>query len=176
MKNILWLDLEMTGIDPQTHRIIEVGALVTDDHLKEKDCLDFPIQYEDLDSHKIDPWCLEQHEKNGLWSAMKKTGISLKEGEKKLKDFTTRHFSKTPILAGNSIFQDRRFLDVWMPEYANQLHYRMLDVTSLMIFMQHFQIKPIPKKKTHRALDDIRESLEEYRHYQKKIAQISLTV
>jgi oligoribonuclease len=175
MKNLLWLDLEMTGTDPSVHRIIEIGALFTDEHLNEVVCLDLAIGYPDLDSHPTDPWCIEQHEKNGLWESIKKQGVSLKEGEERLKAFTERHCKRSVVLAGNSIFHDRKFLEQCMPEFSKLLHYRMLDVTSLMIFMKHFHINPIKKKKLHRALPDIRESLAEYQHYLKKVSQLRIS-
>lgn len=169
-KRLFWIDLEMTGLDEKVHVILEVAAVVTD--------LDFnPLEefhrivhqpQEELD--KMDDWCRKTHGKSGLTEQVK-TGTSVAEVEHEILDLIGRHFKPASkpedriVLCGNSIGNDRRFIDKYLPRVAKRLHYRMIDVSSFKeIFREKYGIK-VKKKDAHRALDDIQESIGELKTY-----------
>jgi len=166
MKNLLWVDLEMTGLDEKTHHILELAAVVTDMQLK-------PLG----EFHKIvyqppevlalmDDWCVKTHGASGLTTAVA-TGTPLAQVESELVEFLKKYFKSDEriILCGNSIPQDRRFIDVYLPNFNKKLHYRMVDVSSFKeIFRERFNIK-FEKKNQHRAVDDIMESIRELEAY-----------
>jgi len=170
MTRLLWLDLEMTGLDIEKEVIIEVGAIVTD--------LDFnPLgEYEAIVKQPnsyiaaMDSWNKEHHGKSGLIDKIP-SGKDPLNVEIELIEFLDQHFAKTEaiVLAGNSIGQDRLFINKYWVHLAQKLHYRMLDVTSWkLIFKSKFDIEP-EKQNGHRALDDIKESIDEMKYYLKYI-------
>ncbi len=164
--NYLWVDMEMSGLEVASCRILEVAAVVTDGKfqtLEEYHAVVYQSP-EHLDS--MDAWCKENHGKSGL-TALVATGKPEAVVEKELLALIDRHFpaKERPLLAGNSIGQDRKFIDAYMPLLSKRLHYRMLDVTSYkVVFEDRFQIK-FEKKGSHRAVDDIYESIGELNHY-----------
>jgi oligoribonuclease len=158
--------MEMSGLEVSQCRILEVAAVVTDRDFKTLETYQAVVfqPAEVLDA--MDTWCKENHGKTGLTAAVAKGKPEL-EVEKDLLALINRHFTAKdrPVLAGNSIGQDRKFIDAYMPELAARLHYRMLDVTSFKIIL-HDRYKIVYEKKgTHRALDDIQESIAELSHY-----------
>lgn len=166
LTHLLWLDLEMTGLDVEKEVIIEVGAIITD--------LDFhPVaEYETVVKQpqsyldKMDEWNREHHGKSGLLAKIP-YGKDPHLVEEELGQLIDQHFSKEErvVLAGNSIGQDRLFINKYFTKLAERLHYRMLDVTSWkLIFKNKFQLEP-EKQNGHRALDDIKESIEELQFY-----------
>ena len=164
--NYLWVDMEMTGLEVAKCRILEVAAVVTDGNFKPLEDYQTAVfqSAEVLDA--MDAWCKENHGKSGLTALVAK-GKPEAQVEKELIAMIDRHFGPKdrPILCGNSIGQDRKFIDAYMPELSKRLHYRMVDVTSLkIVFQDKFRIS-FEKKGTHRALDDIRESIAELNHY-----------
>jgi oligoribonuclease len=164
--NLLWVDMEMSGLDVEKCRILEVAAIVTNQDfqvLESYESIVFQPQ-EVLDA--MDEWCKENHGKNGLTAAVAK-GKPEAEVEKDLLGLVSRHFQENerPILCGNSIGQDRKFIDQYWKMLAKRLHYRMLDVTSYKIlFGSKFKIE-YQKTGSHRALGDIQESIAELKHY-----------
>lgn len=166
MAKLLWVDLEMSGLDVETCRILEVAAIVTDEKLRELDSFAGIIRQPDFVLEAMDEWCQKTHGESGLTAAVK-TGVPETEMELRFLDFINKNFSpdERPILAGNSIFQDRKFIDAYWPKIARRLHYRMLDVTSFKIVFQALGKPEFSKQGSHRALDDIRESMGELRHY-----------
>ena len=169
MEKLLWLDMEMTGLDVSKERIIEVAAIVTDKNFNELDQYESVVFQEPIFIESMDEWNTKQHNQSGLVAKIP-LAPKEKEVESQLCQLIAHHFKKNPaILCGNSIGQDRKFIDCYMPELSNKLHYRMLDVTSWKIIMEnwyHFEFK---KKDNHRALDDIRESIEELKFYMEQI-------
>lgn len=166
MKALLWIDLEMTGLDDQSDRILEVAAIVTD--------LDFhPLE----EFHHVvfqtpevlqgmNDWCKKTHGASGLTAACA-TGTPLSQVEDEFLKLLDRHFGPQEriIISGNSIGNDRRFIDRYLTRVAARLHYRMIDVSSFKeIFREKFGVH-VKKGENHRALDDIRESIEELKHY-----------
>ena len=165
-KNFLWLDMEMSGLDVTTCRILEVAAIVTDENFKSLAEYQAIVHQPQAVLDAMDAWCTEHHGKSGLTAAVK-NGLPEAEVEKQLLDLINKFFTKEdrPVLCGNSIGQDRKFIDKYMPTLAQRLHYRMVDVTSFKeIFRVRFGIEH-KKANAHRALGDIHESIAELNAY-----------
>lgn len=166
MTNLLWVDLEMTGLDVRKERIIEVACIVTDLQFHELGSYEAIVKQDQTFLDNMDEWNKRTHGESGLASQVP-LGKRPSEVETELINIVTQFFKKTdkPILAGNSISQDRLFIDEYMKSFASLLHYRMLDVSSWKIIMSNrFNIN-YKKSNSHRALDDIRESIAELKHY-----------
>ncbi|RKP39609.1 REX2, RNA exonuclease 2 [Dimargaris cristalligena] len=169
--HILWIDCEMTGLDSKKDKIIEVAAIVTDEDLnilEEGPSLVINQPKALLDS--MDNWCTEQHGKTGLTRSVLESQVTTAQAERALLKFTKRHF-RTPrvaLLGGNSVHADRLFLAQEMPKLIGHLHYRLVDVSSVAELCRRWypdESQAMPKKKaTHRALDDIKESIEQLRY------------
>lgn len=167
---LLWIDLEMTGLDPVRDRIIELAAVATDWGFEQIADLTAAVKV----SEKImkermvgDFWEKNAATREALIKNSQETGKSAKEVERELLAFIDKNFSvKEPvILAGNSIHQDRKFIDREWPEVAKRLHYRMLDVSAWKVVMEGKFKRKFTKKEEHRALDDILGSIEELKSY-----------
>jgi oligoribonuclease len=162
----LWLDMEMSGLEVSKCRILEVAAIVTDNLLKPLESYQQVVYQAPEVLEAMDSWCKENHGKSGLTAAAAK-GLPEAEVERQLLALIGRHFpaEEKPVLAGNSISQDRKFIDAYMPTLASRLHYRLLDVSSFkVVFNERFGIR-YEKKGRHRALDDILESIAELNLY-----------
>lgn len=169
-KNLVWIDLEMTGLDVTTCKIIEIAALITDSELNiiaEGPELVIHQPKEIMDA--MDEWNTTHHGNSGLTKAVLESNLSLKEAEQQILTFIKTHCKEnTAPLCGNSVWQDRRFLDVHMPTLEAYLHYRIIDVSSIKEVVRRWyptHIRPPQKGNSHRALDDIRESIDELRYY-----------
>ncbi|RTL05877.1 oligoribonuclease [Candidatus Dependentiae bacterium] len=170
--NLFWLDLEMTGLNIETDHIVEVAALVTDPTAtKELSPLFHAIPFQkDHVLSLMDRWVKEQHTKTGLVDLVQKSTISLQEIDTQLALFASKYGPKNSfILAGNSIWQDRLFVQKYLPLTYAYLHYRMIDVSAIKQMVRAwYQDNPqafFTKKEAHRACDDIRESINELLHY-----------
>lgn len=164
--NYLWLDMEMSGLDVEKCRILEVAAIVTDGDFRELETYHSVVYQPPEVLAAMDEWCQKNHGASGLTAAVA-NGKPEALVEQELLGLIQRHFpaKDRPVLCGNSIGQDRKFIDAYMPKLAERLHYRMLDVTSFkIVFRDRFKIE-FEKKGSHRALDDIRESIGELNHY-----------
>lgn len=167
MKRLLWLDMEMTGLDVEIERVIEVAAIVTDMDFNLVDTYHAIVQQPQVFLDNMDDWNRKHHGDSGLTEKVPH-GKDPDEVDRELKELTNKHFGKErAILCGNSIFQDRKFIDLYFREFAKTLHYRMLDVTSWKIIMNEKYNVEYQKKDSHRALDDIRESIEELKAFLK---------
>ncbi len=165
-KRLLWMDLEMTGLDDQKDQILEVAAVVTDLELKPLEEFHRVVFQPPEVLAGMNDWCKKTHGDSGLTAACA-TGTPLVEVERELVALLDRHYSSKdrPVLCGNSISNDRRFLDRYCVEFSKRLHYRMIDVSSFKeIYRERWGID-FKKKNSHRAVDDIFESIRELEHY-----------
>jgi oligoribonuclease len=169
-KNLIWIDLEMTGLEPERDRIIEIATIVTDSDLNtiaEGPVIAIHQSNELLDG--MDEWCTRTHRENGLTQRVKDSATSEREAELATIKFLEEHVDKgaSPI-CGNTIGQDRRFLVKYMPELEAFFHYRNLDVSTLKELVNRWKpsiIGGFKKQGTHLALDDIRDSILELQYY-----------
>ena len=167
---LVWIDLEMTGLDPERDRIIEIATIVTDSHLNilaEGPAL--AIHQSDDLLMNMDEWNTRTHAETGLVERVKASSVDEAQAEQLSLQFIQQYVprDKSP-LCGNSICQDRRFLYRYMPQLEQWLHYRNLDVSTLKELARRWAPKlsnGFSKQNTHRALDDIRESIAELRYY-----------
>lgn len=164
MEKYLWLDMEMTGLDPLEERIIEVAAIVTDKNFKPIDTYESVVFQDAKFIDNMDAWNTEHHNKSGL-TAKVPEAPKQSQVESELVTLVKKHFREPAILCGNSIGQDRKFIDLYMPELAKLLHYRMLDVSAWKIIMEEQFQRKFDKKDSHRALEDIEESIAEMLYY-----------
>jgi oligoribonuclease len=171
--NLVWIDLEMTGLNPASDCILEATVMITDGNLNLlHEGLSFVIHQSDDVLDNMIPWCKEHHGKSGLTQAARDSSTSVEMAQEQIfgliKQFCEPHKG---ILAGNSVWQDRLFLERFMPEVVGYLHYRLLDVSSLKeIIVRWYSHDPnarFKKSDTHRALTDIHESIAELAHYRK---------
>ena len=169
---LAWIDLEMTGLDPDLHVIVEIATLITDDQLNLiAEGPDLVISATEEQLEKMDPVVVEMHTKSGLLDEIKASKITLEEAGSQTLSFLMEHITKkgTVPLCGNSIGTDRRFLAKWLPEIENFLHYRSGDVTSIKELGKRWFPKvtgAAPEKNGgHRAMDDIKASLFELQYY-----------
>lgn len=168
--NLVWIDLEMTGLDPDNDYIIEIATIVTDADLNIiAEGPTMAIHQPDSVLDRMDEWCTNQHGKSGLTQRVKDSTINEREAEQRTIEFLLEHVDKgaSPI-CGNSIGQDRRFLYRHMPELETFFHYRNLDVSTIKEIARRWRpevLDGVQKKGSHLALDDIRDSIEELRHY-----------
>jgi oligoribonuclease len=173
--NLLWLDLEMTGLDPSRCTILEIGVIVTDSRLKVlSEGPGIAIHHSDKVLSAMEPWSQHHHRKTGLTEECRVSTVSRKEAESRVLDFVKHHFApNTARLCGNSIWQDRRFLSKYMPKLESYLHYRMIDVSTLKELVGRWypkaRFQPISKINAHRVLGDIRESIAELAFYRDKV-------
>lgn len=160
-----WLDLEMTGLEPHEDRILEAAVIITDGHLDPIETYETAVYQTPEVLANMGEWCTEHHTASGLVERVPR-GISESELDKRLCALAEEHIPKKRIiLCGNSIGQDRRFVEVYLPGFASMLHYRMVDVSSFKIVFRDILGINFEKQNTHRALDDIKESIGELRHY-----------
>lgn len=173
-RNLAWLDLEMTGLDPDKDTILEIATIVTDSALKvigEGPCLAIHQPEEVLSG--MDPWCVEQHGKSGLTERVRKSAVTMEEAQARTLEFVARHCpEKAAPLCGNTIGQDRRFLVRYMPRLHDYFHYRSIDVSTVkeLVLRWYPEAKySYSKSKQHVALEDVKESIAELQHYRKTV-------
>lgn len=174
--NLVWLDLEMTGLDPQKERIIEAAAVVTDSYLNILARSDiYAIHQSDNLLDNMDEWNTHTHIRTGLINQVKASLLTEREVELNLLQFVASWvpIKETP-LCGNSIHQDRRFLRLYMPELEAYFHYRNIDVSTIKELAKRWKPSIIKKNKkgAHRALDDILASIEEMKNYRDNFFQL----
>lgn len=167
---LVWIDLEMSGLNPKYDVILEIAVLITDNQLNIiAEGPNFAIHHPKKLLEQMDDWNQIHHSASGLINRVQKSMITTKEAEKLILDFIRQHTKQnTSPLCGNSVAQDRRFLVKYMPEIANWLHYRNIDVSTVKELTARWwpeQHKPPRKKGVHKALIDIKESIDELIYY-----------
>jgi oligoribonuclease len=168
MSRLFWIDLEMSGLDIRKEVIIEVGVIITDLKFNVLTTYETAVKQPEKYLEAMDDWNRKHHTASGLLELIPK-GKTPEAVENDLISLVEQYFvGERPILAGNSIHHDRNFLNKYMPKFANLLHYRMIDVTSLKIVLSaFFEGIQYDKKNVHRSVSDIQESIEELKHYLK---------
>lgn len=173
MKNtdLIWIDLEMTGLEPEKDVIIEIATIVTSSQLVTlAEGPSLVIHQSDSILDTMNEWCVKQHGISGLTQEVRNSTISLEQAETLTLSFLEQFFGKRQgVLCGNSVWQDRAFIKKYMPRLHEFMHYRIIDVSSVKeVLYRWYPESPyleFKKKDTHRALIDIRESIEELKHY-----------
>ncbi|MEZ5235393.1 MAG: oligoribonuclease [Acidimicrobiia bacterium] len=173
---LAWMDLEMTGLDPMTDRIVEIATLVTDDQLNlVAEGPDLVIHVDDDMLAAMNPVVQRMHAQSGLTERIRASTMTLEEAGAETLAFLRSHIpdARSVPLCGNSIGTDRRFLARYLPEIEEFLHYRSVDVSTIKELVRRWYpgvLDAAPRKATtHRALDDIRESLTELRFYREQV-------
>ncbi|MBR2803087.1 oligoribonuclease [Candidatus Saccharibacteria bacterium] len=164
---LLWIDLEMTGLDPEKDKILEVAAIATDINLNEIARYEAVIKVSDelMKERMVGEFWEKNAESRDALMAQNASGKPVTEVERELSRFLDEYFGKEIYLAGNSIHQDRKFIEREMPEFNKRLHYRMLDVSAWKIYFENALNKKFTKPENHRALDDIEGSIGELKWY-----------
>jgi oligoribonuclease len=170
--NLVWVDMEMTGLDPEKEGIIEIASVVTDKNLEVlAEGPNLIIKQPAKLLKAMDSWNQKQHGKSGLLDAVKKSKVSVKKAEKMTLEFIKKYcVPHKTILCGSAIYHDRRFIIKYMPKLNDFLHYRLIDVSTVKELTRRWypKDKDLPKKaENHRALADILESIEDLRYYRK---------
>ncbi|XP_077596779.1 small fragment nuclease isoform X3 [Stigmatopora nigra] len=163
-QNIVWVDLELTGLDIENDKIVEMACLITDSNLNIlAEGPNLIINQPDEVLESMSEWCKEHHMKSGLTQAVRRSKVTLERAEKEFLSFVREHTPPGQCpLAGNSVHADKRFLDKYMPHFMNHLHYRIIDVSTV--------------KEICRALEDIRESINELKYYRAYIFKANCDV
>lgn len=172
--HIVWVDLEMTGLNIDTDHIIEMACLVTDKDLNiVAEGPNLVIKQSDHLLDTMDDWCQKTHGESGLTAAVRASQVNIQQAEQQMLEFVSKHVppGKCP-LAGNSVHVDRIFLNKHMKNFLAYLSYRIIDVSSVKELAKRWyspELAYFKKKNPHRALDDIKESIEELKNYRSKI-------
>ena len=173
---LVWMDLEMTGLDPEVHTIVEIATIVTDDDLEIIATGPDLVVHQPADVlARMDPVVVEMHQRSGLLAAIAESTVTLEEAGELTLTFIKQHVlePRSVPLCGNSIGMDRRFLDAYLPAIENFLHYRSVDVSSIKELARRWYPQLVKsrviKSGSHRALDDIRESIAELQFYREHV-------
>ena len=176
-QNLVWIDCEMTGLDPEKERLLEIAVIVTGPHLSPR--IEGPVlvihQSDEL-LNKMDAWNKGTHGKSGLIDKVKASTVSETEAEEQILQFLKTYLPKgASPLCGNTISQDRRFLVKFMPKLESFFHYRNLDVSTLKELSRRWKPKvysSFKKQQQHTALADVHESIDELAHYREHFIQL----
>ena len=173
-KNLVWIDCEMTGLDPERDRLLEIATIITNYDLEIIDRGPvLAIRQSEARLAAMDAWNRRTHKKSGLLDRVRNEGVTVAEAQRLTLNFVKRYcYAQTAPLCGNSIGQDKRFLARYMPQLHDFLHYKVVDVSSIKVLVSEWYdgkyVAP-PKKELHRALDDIEESIAELAWYREHV-------
>ena len=173
-KHLVWMDCEMTGLDPMKDGLLEIATIITNYDLE---IIAYgpvlPIRQSEAKLASMDGWNRRTHKKSGLLDRVRNEGVSVAEAEKQTLAFVKKYcYKRTAPLCGNSIGQDKRFLARYMPTLHEFLHYKVVDVSSIKVLVSEWyggKYTSPKKKELHRALDDIEESIAELDYYRKTV-------
>ena len=176
-ENLIWIDLEMTGLDTVNDVIIEIATIVTDKHLNIlAEGPVYAIETPDELLNNMDEWNTNQHNKSGLIDRIRSTGVSMQKAEQDTLEFLRQYVpAGASPMCGNSICQDRRFLARQMPELEVYFHYRNLDVSTVKELATRWRpevLSGFSKKGSHLAMDDVRESIAELLYYRQNFLRL----
>lgn len=168
--NLIWLDMEMTGLNPDTDRVIEIAIVITDSKLVTvAEAPVLVVRQTDAVLDAMDDWNKGTHGRSGLIEKVKASALAEADAERSMLDFLVQYVpTRTSPMCGNSICQDRRFLARWMPKLEAYFHYRNLDVSTLKELVKRWKpelARGVVKNGKHEALADIYESIEEMKYY-----------
>lgn len=174
--HLVWIDMEMSGLDPEKERVLELATIITDkDLVVIAELPEIVVHQPDEVLAAMDAWNTKHHGASGLTERVRTSSVTEAEAEAAVLAFIDAHIpsGERPVLAGNSIHQDRRFIHRYLAGLDRRLHYRMVDVSTIKELARRwypavFDKRPA-KRETHRALDDIRESIDELRFWREQI-------
>lgn len=170
---LIWMDLEMTGLNVQTDQIIEIATVITNTELEVVDNGPVVVIYQGQEVlDQMSDWSREHHDRSGLTERVKSSTVTLPEAEELTFDFIKNYSEKGQApLCGNSIHQDRLFLAKYMPKVDQFLHYRNIDVSSIkeLVYRWYPNLNKFSKTNKHTALEDIYESIDELKYYREKV-------
>ena len=176
-QNLVWVDCEMSGLDPEKERLLEIAVVITGPHLQPR--IEGPvlvIHQDEAVLSGMDAWNKGTHGKSGLIDKVRASSLSEAQAEQQLLDFIARYVPKSASpLCGNTISQDRRFLVKYMPKLEAWLHYRNLDVSTLKELAKRWKpaaYSSFKKAQSHTALADVHESIEELVHYREHLLKL----
>ena len=175
--NLVWLDMEMTGLNPDVDKIIEAAMIITD---KDLNILAqspvYVVHQSDEILNNMDEWNTNTHTRTGLTDRVKASTFNEEQVEKELLEFMSQWVpERAAPMCGNTIHQDRRFMARWMPKLEQYFHYRNVDVSTLKELARRWRpeiVKGVVKKGAHQALDDIQESIEEMKYYREHFIKL----
>lgn len=171
--NLIWIDLEMTGLDPEKRVILEIATIVTDADLRiVAEGPNIAINHPDEVLRTMEDWSMNHHEASGLLDRVRASSYDCSHAERETLEFLSAHCKRGESpLCGNTIWQDRRFIIRHMPDLAEFFHYRNIDVSSIKELAKRWypSLPLYRKKKSHLALSDIMESINELKYYRKKV-------
>jgi oligoribonuclease len=172
--HMVWIDCEMTGLDPASDTLLEIATIITDYDLQiVARGPSIPIRTSETRLERMDAWNRRTHKASGLLDRVRSEGVTTAEAERETLKFVKKYcYAKTSPLCGNSITQDKRFIARLMPALDAYLHYRMVDVSTIKVLVKEWyggELVAPPKKETHRALDDIEESIAELAWYRANV-------
>ncbi|XP_076667803.1 putative oligoribonuclease isoform X1 [Andrena cerasifolii] len=174
--HIVWLDMEMTGLDVHTSHILEVACVVTDNDLKiVSDDLNVIVHQPNEILESMNDWSIKMHKKTGLVDESRLSKITIQDAERMvLKHLQTYAEEGICPLAGSSVYMDRRFLQKYMPAVDNYLHYRIIDTSTIKELINRWtlSVPALVKRHDHRALSDIKESIRELEHYRTHLCNL----
>lgn len=169
---LVWIDMEMTGLQVFDDHIMEIAVVITDYDLNlvAQMPTSLAVHLTDAQLAKMNDWCVEHHGKSGLTQRCRDSTLTIQQVEQQVLNFVKLHVAaQSAPIAGNSVYMDRFFMKREMPLLDAYLHYRIVDVSSIKELQRHWytpkQVAPFVKKGTHQALDDILESIAELKHY-----------
>lgn len=166
-ERLVWIDLEMTGLDERRCVILQMAMVITDTNLHEISSYSATVWQPEAVLQEMVPVVKDMHTKNGLLKKVKASELSLEQAEQEMMSILSEHVAyQKGYLSGNSIYMDRRFLKVYLPLIDGYLNYRQLDVSSVKILAQEwFKLKAPKKPSTHTAMEDIRQSIDELKFF-----------
>jgi oligoribonuclease len=173
-KHLVWIDCEMTGLDPENDRLLEIATIVTNYDLEiVARGPDLAITQSEARLAAMDAWNRRTHKQSGLLDRVRADGLSVEEAEKKTLAFVKKYcYAKTAPLCGNSVGHDKRFLARYMPKLTDYLHYRIVDVSTIKVLVREWygdKYQPPEKPEVHRALNDIEQSIAELVYYREHV-------